>query len=71
MVGITCCWKINAGGPAFWITAARLSGSMFYRFGLIIGVPEVTSDMLLTPKICETSHVIANLVLAAWALMPR
>jgi len=47
--------------------AARVSGPMIDRFDLIIEVPEVTPDMLLTPKISETSHVIANRVAAARA----
>lgn len=47
--------------------AARVSGPMIDRFDLIIEVPEVTSDMLFTSKISETSHVIANRVAAARA----
>ena len=47
--------------------AARVLGPMIDRFDLIIEVPEVTPDMLLTPKISETSHVIANRVAAARA----
>jgi magnesium chelatase family protein len=47
--------------------AARVSGPMIDRFDLIIEVPEVTSEMLFTSKISETSHVIANLVAAARA----
>ena len=40
---------------------------MIDRFDLIIEVPEVTIDMIFTPKISETSHVIANCVAAAQA----
>jgi magnesium chelatase family protein len=47
--------------------AARVSGPMIDRFDLIIEVPEVTSEMLFTSKISETSHVIANRVAAARA----
>ena len=57
------CWR----GPACWITVVPVSGPIIHRFDLIIELPEVTSDMLLTPKISETSHVIANRVATAQA----
>jgi magnesium chelatase family protein len=47
--------------------AARVSGPMIDRFDLIIEVPEVTPDMLLTTTPSESTDVIAQRVVAAKA----
>jgi len=47
--------------------AARVSGPMIDRFDLIIEVPEVTPDMLLTNTPSESTDVIAQRVVAAKA----